>query len=180
MQTAPLRAAPWVLALLVAACGGGDDSPSPPVLAAGDITCGLGGFESQTLQFVNARRAAGASCGAEGSFGPAPPLSWDVRLANAGYAHSRDMADHNYFAHTGLDGSSPGTRVTAAGYSWSFVGENIAGGPTSVEAVVDAWMGSPGHCANIMSPGFRHIGMACAFNGSSTYKRYWTMDLASP
>ena len=52
-------------------------------------------------------------------------------------------------------------------------------GPSSVTAVVDAWMNSPGHCRNIMSPLYRDIGVACASNANSTYRRYWTMELGA-
>lgn len=132
------------------------------------------------LQLVNARRAAGATCGSRGSFAPAAALSWNTKLTAASYGHSRDMADNNYFSHTSLDGRTLGDRVTAAGYGWSALGENIAGGQNTVQQVVDGWMASEGHCANIMNANFTEIGVACAYNASSTYKYYWTMDLGRP
>lgn len=190
-------------ALLVAglmglqACGGGggDDAsssgtggsgapsspttPSPPATPT-DIGCGTANFQSEALRLINARRAAGASCGTRGSFAPAPALAWNGALANAAYGHSLDMATQNYFAHDSLDGRSLGTRVTAAGYSWSTVGENIAAGYATLPAVIDGWMTSDGHCANLMSASYTEVGLACARNSASTYGIYWTQNLGRP
>ena len=133
------------------------------------------------LARVNLWRASGANCGSEGNFGPAPAVAWNDLLTNAAAGHSQDMVDHNLFSHTGSNGSTLGQRVTAAGYTWQAVGENIAAGQTTINGVVDGWIASPGHCANIMNPAYVHIGVAC-INGTSsdTYPTYWTMDLAKP
>lgn len=176
-------------ALGLAACGGGGDSGSAspaggggasPAAATPDIGCGLPGFQAEALALVNARRAAGATCGARGSFPPVASLSWDTRLADAAHRHSLDMAEHGLFSHTGSDGSSVGTRVSDAGYAWSAVGENIAAGYGSVQAVVTGWMASDGHCANLMGAGYTGFGLACARNDASPYGLYWTMTLAQP
>jgi uncharacterized protein YkwD len=175
-----------LVAVALAGCGGGGDgaatpAASPAPLAGGaDTTCGLANFRDDTLRMVNARRAMGASCGDHGSFAPAGPLAWNDRLEQAAYGHSADMATNNYFAHESQDGRTPADRVSAAGYAWSAIGENIAAGYPDVAAVVDGWMTSPGHCANIMTAAFRELGMACADNATSQYGRYFTMDLATP
>jgi uncharacterized protein YkwD len=63
---------------------------------------------------------------------------------------------------------------------WSSWGENIAAGQRSVADVVAGWMASDGHCANIMAPGFRDVGLACVGgNTGTTYGTYWTMVLGS-
>lgn len=91
------------------------------------------------------------------------------------------MVTHNFFSHTGSDGSTLGTRATAAGYVWSSLGENIAAGQATVTEVVDGWMKSDGHCANLMNPGYRDIGVACvAGSSSNTYRTYWTQDFGKP
>lgn len=61
------------------------------------------------------------------------------------------------------------------------MGENIAAGYDTVSAVMDGWLASPGHCANLMNPNFTQIGVAC-IRGSTgnAYGTYWTMDLARP
>lgn len=107
------------------------------------------------------------------------PLSIDPALNASAQAHSQDMADHNYFSHTGLDGSEAGQRMAAAGYSplWAY-GENIAAGQPSPEEAFNAWMNSEGHRANILSPYFCDIGVGYAFNAGTTYGHYWTQHLA--
>lgn len=156
-------------------------APAPaPASSSADITCGLASFQADALRLINARRAAGASCGARGSFPATTALSWNTPLTDAAYGHSRDMATLNYFSHTSADGRTLGTRITAAGYAWSSVGENIAAGYGSVQSVVDGWMASDGHCANLMSASFVHMGLACARQTGSTYGTYWTLDLGRP
>jgi len=187
-----IHAAALSLSLLAACGGGGGSDDAAPAGGGGaatpgsgsstgtDVTCGLANFDVDALRLINQHRAAGASCGSRGSFAPTSALSVQAQLTSAAYGHSRDMADNNYFSHTGLDGRTPGARVSAAGYSWSSVGENIAAGYGSVQAVVDGWMASDGHCANLMNPGFTQYGLACARNDASTYRLYWTLNLARP
>jgi uncharacterized protein YkwD len=85
------------------------------------------------------------------------------------------MAAHQNMSHTGSDGSSPGDRITAAGYSWSAYGENVAYGYGTPESVMAAWMASPGHRQNILDCGFKEIGVGLAQPGS-----YWTQDFGTP
>lgn len=181
--------------LVLQACGGGGgdgsttasanetSAPAPglaPTASGSDITCGLADFAAEALRLINERRAAGASCGAQGVFAPATAVAWQAQLTAAAYGHSRDMADNNYFSHTGSNGSTLSTRVTETGYGWSALGENIAGGQGSVSEVIAAWMGSDGHCANLMNPRFTEFGLACARNDASRYRIYWTLDLGRP
>jgi uncharacterized protein YkwD len=86
-------------------------------------------------------------------------LSWNAQLAAAAKAHSDDMFANDFMSHYGSDGSSPWERAVAHGYSFSFVGENIAWGYTSAEAVFDAWMRSPPHRANILLADYTEIGI---------------------
>lgn len=174
------------LALLLAACGGGGDAdnvavaaaPAAPASAA--ATCGVPDFVETTLARVNAQRARGADCGSRGSFAPAPPLAWNNALAAAAAAHSSDMAARDYFAHDSPDGGTLAERADAAGYRWRALAENIAAGYRSIDAVTDAWIGSPGHCANVMQPSLRDVGMACVASDSASYPTYWTMDFGEP
>ncbi|HKX43869.1 MAG TPA: CAP domain-containing protein, partial [Burkholderiaceae bacterium] len=83
--------------------------------------------------------------------------------------------------HTGSNGSTFSQRIDATGYSWSTAGENIAAGYSSVDAVMDGWIASPGHCANLMNPNFSEVGVSCVPGTSATVdSSYWTMDLAKP
>jgi hypothetical protein len=86
------------------------------------------------------------------------------------------MASHDLFDHTGSNGSYFADRVSAAGYPWRAVGENIAAGYPTAAAVVAGWMGSPGHRAIILSAAYRHFGVGYAFGASTTYGHYYTAD----
>jgi uncharacterized protein YkwD len=92
------------------------------------------------------------------------------------------MANNNFFSHTGSDGQSVGYRATQAGYTWSAVGENIAAGIpySAVGAVMQGWIDSPGHCANLMRSNYTELGAAKASNPSSTYVIYWTQVFGRP
>jgi uncharacterized protein YkwD len=181
----PLRTAVCLFTAALAACGGGSDDPAPGDPPSGGSgagpTCGLANFQADLLARVNAARAAGAQCGARGAFAATGPLQWHGVLVDAAARHSRDMASNNFFSHTGSDNSSPAQRVTDAGYGWRVVAENVAAGYHTVQEVMDGWMSSDGHCANVMNPALRDFGVACVPGGASnTYGTYWTMDLAAP
>ena len=123
------------------------------------------------LQLVNDIRKNGCTCGA--TVMPAvSAVIWNDQLAKAAYDHSVDMNTQDYFSHTGLDGSSPGQRITAAGYNWTSYGENIAEGYSTEQIVMNAWLGSEGHCKNIMNVGFKDMGVGRDGN-------YWTQDFGS-
>jgi uncharacterized protein YkwD len=104
-------------------------------------------------------------------------LSWNGQLETAADVHSNDMAVNNYFAHPDAAGVRVGGRVGATGYAYRSVGENIAGGQTSVAQVVADWIASPSHCASIMTASFVDIGVSCKYNPTSTYQYYWTLVL---
>ena len=134
-------------------------------------------FEDQVLVLVNQRRAAGATCGGA-PYAPVAPITMNGALRTAARLHSQDMAAQNYFSHTSLDGRTLSQRLTNAGYAGAFPwGENIAAGQPTPQAVVDAWMSSPGHCTNIMNGSYRAMGVGYAFRAGSTYGHYWTQDL---
>lgn len=130
-------------------------------------------LEDDVLAIVNQKRAAGASCGSKGNFGPAPPLTMHPNLRCAARMHSKDMADRNFFDHTNPDGESPWDRMGEAGYgSYSNAGENIAAGSPDAAGTMDQWMNSDGHCANIMNPNFEHIGVG--YHPGGQYGHLWT------
>lgn len=139
-------------------------------------SCGLPDFQASLLARINQHRAAGADCGSAGRFASAPPLAWNSQLLQAASGHSQDMATKNYFSHTSQDGRTLVDRITATGYLWQTVGENIAAGYSTVDAVMDGWMASAGHCANVMNPNFKDVGVACVPSTTSSYRTYWTMD----
>lgn len=136
------------------------------------------GEPREVLELVNQVRSEGRSCGSEGTFGPAPALGWNEKLGRAAARHANDMVSHDFLGHTGSDGSSAADRISAEGYEWSAIGENVAAGQSSPQEVVAGWLSSPGHCANIMSPDYLHMGIARAEGGS--YGIYWAQTFARP
>ncbi|AJF67974.1 sigma-70 family RNA polymerase sigma factor [Streptomyces vietnamensis] len=126
---------------------------------------GSGSAAQQVIGLVNEERAK-AGCG---------PLTEQPLLTKAAQGHSDDMAARDFFDHTNPDGDGPGERITAAGYAWSSYGENIAKGQTTPAQVMDAWMNSPGHRANILNCGFKEIGIGLHTSGGP----YWTQAFGS-
>ena len=107
-------------------------------------------------------------------------LTWCPALARAAEGHSVDMADRQYFEHESPDGLQVWDRVRAEGYDYSSVGENIAVGQESVVEVMDGWMDSPGHRANILSPDYEHFGLGIRTgNYSGRRAIYWTQNFGS-
>jgi len=132
------------------------------------------------LAAVNTARAAARHCGAA-SYSAARPLVWNPALGDAARAHSEDMARKRYFSHRNQDDRLVGERATEAGYRWRRIGENIAVGQDSPEEVVNGWLESPGHCANIMSDGYTDMGAAYALTvDPDTERIYWTQVFGTP
>ncbi len=91
--------------------------------------------------------------------GPLPPLSYDPNLNDSARFHSTDMSDNNWFAHESSDGTPFGTRISRF-YDSGFAGENIAQGyPSGPVVVLQGWMCSDGHRANIMTDGYQELGV---------------------
>ena len=109
-----------------------------------------------------------------------PPLSANASLGQVALAYAQDMARYGYMDHTGRDGSSPEVRVTRGGYRWREVGENLASGIMTPEEVVEGWLQSAEHCANLMDPAFREMGVAFAVNARDERGVYWAMEFGTP
>ncbi|WP_162794942.1 CAP domain-containing protein [Nonomuraea lactucae] len=126
---------------------------------------GASSVEEAVVQLTNAARARNG-CKA---------LVHDPKLHAAAERHSADMAARRYFDHESPDGRDPGDRVRAAGFApirtW---GENIAMGQRTAADVVQGWLDSPGHRANIMNCAFTHIGVGHVASGP-----YWTQVFAA-
>jgi uncharacterized protein YkwD len=146
------------------------------------------------IEAINAARAETQDCGDMGVFDPAPALAWNDRLANAAYEHSYDMAQSNTFSHTGSgtqsdataqalhpsEGSTLSERIEHQGYTqWRRVGENIAAGYADAAEVVQGWLDSPHHCANLMNPEFTEVGMALVTQDGSDYYFYWSQEFGA-
>jgi hypothetical protein len=123
-------------------------------------------FESEVIELVNVEREARNL----------RPLSYSEELTIAARLHSQDMSDQNYFSHTSQDGREFYERIASAGYDYRNCGENIAAGYATPEAVVDGWMNSDGHRANILDPDYCDIGVGYAAVAGNLYHHYWTQD----
>ena len=97
------------------------------------------------------------------------PLVWDSALGGVALAHSQDMKDRAFFAHTNPDGDDPFDRMAAAGISYRSAGENIAVGQATGQTVFDTWIDSSGHRANIENSDYTHHGLEYVEDGN-----YWT------
>jgi len=107
----------------------------------------------------------------------ADPVSYNGKLNRAAQNHAKDMLKHDYFSHTSRDGRSLSDRVTATGYKWRKVGENIGMGQTSEKEVLTGWVGSPGHQKNNIDPDFEEFGLGRAGSGADTR---WVLVFGDP
>ncbi|MCU1752799.1 CAP domain-containing protein [Pseudomonas sp. 6D_7.1_Bac1] len=152
------------------------------VLARPLLTGRLGDWQAEgqkLLDMINSARKQTRQCGAQ-SFAATTPLAWNATLATAAQTHTRAMANNNFFDHKDRDGRTPGDRAELAGYAGQQIGENIAAGQDTVRKVVDGWLSSPGHCANLMNPQFRELGAAYAVDPKSDAGIYWTAMFGTP
>lgn len=146
---------------------------SPPGANASDDVA------ERVLELVNRARARARVCGNR-PFAASGRLRLNATLIGISLAHAEDMAQHSYFSHEGRDGSTLADRATRAGYQWRTVGENIASGQTTPEAVVKGWIMSPTHCANLMAPQYTEMGVAYAVNRASEAGIYWVQFFGAP
>jgi uncharacterized protein YkwD len=130
-------------------------------------------------QLINDARTRGRRCGRK-RFYATRPLQQAHTLDRAALAHAREMAAHSFLSHASRDGSMPDDRATRAGYVWSAVAENVAAGQPSAEEVVNTWLESPGHCANLMNPRYTETGIAFAVDKASDKGIYWAQLYATP
>jgi uncharacterized protein YkwD len=105
---------------------------------------------SEIAELTNAQRAA-YGLGA---------LSVDGRLNNAAYNKCVDMFTNQYWDHVSPSGTTPWYFISQAGYAWVYAGENLAKGFSSSSEIINAWMNSPSHRANILSSNYRDMGTA--------------------
>ncbi len=123
------------------------------------------------LKAVNNYRTKGCSCG-EKYYPPVKPLVWSDKLEKVAQKHSDDMHRKKFLSHQGSNGSQPGQRLDKVGYKWTAYAENVAVGQPDEATVMDSWIKSEGHCANIMNPYVTE--MAVAVKG-----KYWTQIFAT-
>ncbi|MCD4752681.1 MAG: hypothetical protein K8R40_06390 [Anaerolineaceae bacterium] len=151
-------------------------TPIPPTATTASSGCDWSGnshFESSLISLINNERT-------NRGLGT---LSVYSSLTTAARGHSQDMACNNFFSHTGSDGSSPFSRIIAAGYSYSLASENIyagSGSNNSASAAFNAWMNSDDHRNNMLDSRMTHIGVGYAYAAASDYGGYVTANFGAP
>jgi len=121
----------------------------------------LSEFEQRVVELTNAERTKQGL----------PALKIDTELSKVARIKSEDMQKNNYFDHNSPTYGSPFDMMKKFGISYTSAGENIAQGQRTPEEVVQAWMNSAGHRANILNNGFTHIGVGYVESGN-----YWTQQ----
>ncbi len=132
-------------------------------------------FINQTLALINQARASNGL----------QAVTLDDKLETAAQDHSEDMACNGLLSHTGSNGSTPQTRVAAAGYAASFVQENIYAQPPQYggdpQAAVDWWLNNdPVHRAAVLNPQAVDVGIGYAYYSGSALGGYFAVDFAAP
>jgi hypothetical protein len=136
---------------------------TPPPTSAPTQDNDAAEFEREVFRLVNEVRAE------EGL----SHLRWNDILAGLAREHSIDMYTRNFFSHTCPDGLGPFNRMRHGGYDSSQAAENLAMGQRTPESVMNSWMNSPGHRANILNPNLTEIGIGF-------YNNFWTQKFGSP
>lgn len=121
-------------------------------------------YEQEVIRLVNVKRAENGL----------KPLTYDWELSRVARYKSQDMKDNRYFSHTSPTYGSPFQMMKSFGISYRTAGENIARGYATPEAVVNGWMNSSGHRANILNASFTRIGVGYVADGN-----YWTQMFIS-
>ncbi|MFF7156499.1 CAP domain-containing protein [Streptomyces sp. NPDC008139] len=134
----------------------------PPTTAAPASTDAVTAARAAILSLVNTQRAS-AGCS---------PLTASSSLDGLAQAFSEDMAARGFFDHTDPDGKTPWDRAKALGIT-NLGGENIARGQATAQAVMDAWMNSPGHRANILNCDYKTLGVGIHYGSGGPW---WTQD----
>ena len=121
-------------------------------------------FEQEVIRLVNEIRVSNGL----------KALTYDWELARVARYKSQDMKDNRYFAHNSPVYGTPFQMMKNFGISYRSAGENIAMGYSTPQAVVNAWMNSSGHRANILNSSYTHIGVGYVSSG-----HYWTQMFIS-
>lgn len=131
-------------------------------------TNSLTSYEQQVIELVNRERSS-RGLGL---------LTYDSQLGYVARLKSQDMVNNNYFSHTSPTYGSPFQMMEKFGLRFSAAGENIAYGQRTAQEVMNAWMNSAGHRANILSATYTHIGVGVAKSSNGTL--YWTQEFTKP
>lgn len=153
------------LPLLLTSCAVGADPGCQP---AGDAAAAA----------INSLRARVQQCG-ERVWPAVAPLRENAVLAASARRYALELAARDRVDHIGAAGDSLRVRLREAGYVMRVSGENLAGGPETVDEALAQWLASPAHCENLMLADFQEFGLACV-SGPGRFQRYWVLHVAAP
>lgn len=151
--------------LLLTACSAGADPGCQPPGEA-------------TLAALNAVRARAQHCGAR-VWPAVMPLRENPVLAASAHRYAQELSARDRVDHIGAAGDSLRARLREAGYVMRVSGENLAGGPETLDEALAQWLASPAHCENLMLADFQEFGLACV-TGPGRFQRYWVLHVAAP
>ena len=155
------------------ACALAAPAPAPAQQACATLTT------AAALGHVNAVRAAGARCGAAGSFASAKaPLVWSPVLEGLARQQVAWLAQAGLLLHAGSEGQTLSQRAQAAGYRFAQVAENLAQGQRDVATVLAAWTASESHCVNLYDASVTEMALACA--SAADGRPMWVLILGRP
>lgn len=156
----------WLLVL----ASGYATPASPTEMPAAEAAAAAGGINGSIVDLTNAQRSsAGVS-----------PLRASTQLMQAAQLQAEQMARFQTMQHeiSRAQYPQPVDRLAAVGYRWQTYGENIAEGQTTASTVIDSWMHSSGHRANILNGNFRDIGVG--FARDSAGRPYYVQVFGTP
>lgn len=130
------------------------------------------------VRALNALRARPQTCG-DRAWPAVRPLRWQALLEQSSRRYAVELAARDRLDHIGANGATLRTRLHEAGYVMRVSGENLAGGPESLDEALAQWLASPPHCENLMAAEFEDVGLACVA-GPGKLQRYWVLELAAP
>ena len=151
-------------------------------------------LKNEYLKAVNSARGKPQDCGEAGSFAATTKLTWNSKFYEAAYEHMQDLIESKTFEHEGSGTESDWTgyslgkksdfveRIVSHGYKWSRLAENLGGGThlSQVDDMVQAWLESDHHCANLMNPNFTEVGMIMLKDDEAKYTHYWGQEFGTP
>lgn len=182
----------WLASLALCGCDPEPTASEPaevelPALEACDDVRGwsteLVRLEQEMLRLLDDRRALGQTCGARGSFAPAPALHLDGSLQCAARLHALDMAEQGFVDHEGSDDSTPWARMRRAGYLPATADEVIAASDLTPQDIIDQiWLSREGSCSALSATAYTDVGIGVAlpFDEDDAVGLRWTIVLAKP
>lgn len=134
--------------------------------------------DEAVLSALNALRAQPRACG-ERVLPAVAALRAHAALAESARRYALDLAARDRVDHEGASSGTLRARLRGVGYVMRVAGENLAGGPETLDDALAQWLASPAHCENLMLADFQDFGLACV-NGPGRWQRYWVLQLAAP